>query len=155
MIEPQATVLSAKGIGTRFMNTEEFYPHDEITLVFYGEKFAAGQPATAEKFLKAYLRGARDYSDAIKAGRLAGPGAAGVIKIMAENFHLDADLIAQMYAPAVDPDGAVNLASLQKDLDFFRDQKMMTEPIDLAKVVDLSFAKKASAALGPYRAKGR
>ena len=54
---------------------------------------------------------------------------------------------------AIDPDGKINIASLQKDLAFFRSKGMVTADIDLKDVVDTSFAEKAAAALGPYKPK--
>jgi NitT/TauT family transport system substrate-binding protein len=60
-----------------------------------------------------------------------------------------------MYSQSVDPDGNLLIASLQKDLDFFRSQGLTTSAVDLAKVVDMSFAQKATASLGPYTPKGR
>ena len=153
MPEPQATILTASGAAVRFMNTEQFYPHEEITMVFYGEKFASEKPKLAVQFMRAYLRGVRTYNAALKNGKLAGPGADEVIDIMARNFHIRRTLIAQMYSPAVDPDGNINIASLEKDVAFFREQGLLSAPVDPNKIVDLSFARKASATLGPTRTK--
>ncbi len=135
------------------MNTEDFYPHDEITMVFYGEKFASTNAALAVRFMRGYLRGVRAYNAVLKGGKLAGPGADEIIEIMARNFHIDRALIAQMYSPAVDPDGDINLASLEKDAAFFQAQGWLNAPADPRKIVDLSFARKASAELGAAPAK--
>ena len=40
LIEPQATVAVNAGYGARFMDTNEFYPHQQISVIFYSEKFA-------------------------------------------------------------------------------------------------------------------
>jgi NitT/TauT family transport system substrate-binding protein len=40
LIEPQATVAVNAGYGVRFMDTNEFYPHQQISVIFYSEKFA-------------------------------------------------------------------------------------------------------------------
>jgi NitT/TauT family transport system substrate-binding protein len=153
MPEPTATIVTTKGAGVRFMNTEDFYPHDEITMVFYGEKFASTNAALAVRFMRGYLRGVRAYNAALKGGKIAGPGADDIIGIMARNFHLDRTLIAQMYSPAVAPDGDINLASLEKDAAFFQAQGWLNAPADPRKIVDLSFARKASAELDAAAAK--
>jgi NitT/TauT family transport system substrate-binding protein len=155
MPEPGATLLLATGNGVRVMSTEQFYPSHQITMVFYSERFAKDKPELAVKFMRAYLRAMRTYRDAVKDGKLRGHGAAEVIQTMVKNFNIKADLIAQMYSQSVDPDGNLLMASLQKDLDFFRSQGLVTTPVELAKVVDLSFAQKAAAALGPYKPKGQ
>jgi NitT/TauT family transport system substrate-binding protein len=152
-IEPQATMLVSEGAAVRFMNTEDFYSRDQIAVVFFGEKFAAERPAVAQRFMMAYLKGLRFYRDAIKDGRLRGPNAPEVIKLIADRFKLDPKILNEMYAPAIDPDGKINIASLQKDLAFFRSKGMVTADIDLKDVVDTSFAEKAAAALGPYKPK--
>jgi hypothetical protein len=59
-----------------------------------------------------------------------------------------------MYSPAVSPSGEVIVPSIQKDLDFFRAQGWVTNPVKLDSIIDMSFAQKASAALGPYRKGG-
>jgi len=153
IIEPQATMLVSEGVAVRFMNTEDFYPNDQIAVVFFGEKFGTTRPDVAHRFMMAYLKGLRFYRDAIKGGKFAGPTAPEVTKIIADRFKLDPAIMAQMYAPAVDPDGKLNIASLQKDLDFFRSKGMVTGDIKLKDVVDTSFAEKAAAELGPYKPK--
>jgi NitT/TauT family transport system substrate-binding protein len=148
--EPPGTLISEAGVGVRFTNTEEFYPYGQITMVFYGEKFLNEKRELAHRFMRAYLRGIRTYNDALKDGKLQGETAPDVIAVMNSNFNIDPALIAKMHAPAIDPNGAVQVASLQKDLDFFRSQGWVTRPIDLSKVIDLSIAQKASADLGAY-----
>ena len=151
LIEPQATMLVHSGAGVRFMNTEEFYPNDQITVLFYSDKFATEQPAAAQKFMKGWLRAVRFYNDALRGGKIAGPGTDEIVAIMGKSFHLSPDIVRDMYSQAVNPSGAVNVASIQKDLDFFLSQGWVKTPIKLETIVDMSFAQKASAELGPYR----
>ena len=49
--------------------------------------------------------------------------------------------------------GAVNAAGVQKDLDFFLQQGWVTGQVKASDVIDMSFARKASAELGPYQRK--
>jgi NitT/TauT family transport system substrate-binding protein len=151
LIEPQATMLVHSGAGVRFMNTEEIYSNDQITVLFYSDKFATERPAAAQKFMQAFLRAVRFYNDALRGGKIAGPGADEIVAIMGKAFHLGPDIIRDMNSQAVSPDGEVIVASIQKDLDFFRSQGWVKTPIKLSEIVDMSFAQKASAALGPYR----
>jgi NitT/TauT family transport system substrate-binding protein len=62
-------------------------------------------------------------------------------------------LVTEMDAPAIDPDGMVQVKSIQKDLDFFRARAWVKQPIDLNNVIDMSIAQKASADLGKYQRK--
>jgi hypothetical protein len=66
---------------------------------------------------------------------------------------MNAGLVREMYAQAVHVDGSVNAAGIQKDLDFFKKQGWVTGQIKASDVIDMSFAKTASAGLGAYQRK--
>ncbi len=151
LIEPQATVAASAGYGVRFMNTDDFYPHQQISVLFYSEKFATERADVAARLMRAWLRGARTYNDAIKDGHIAGPGAAAVVETMAKNFSMDPGLVRRMFATAIDPNGDVNAAGIQKDLDFFQKQGWVAGGPKAADFIDMSFARKAVASLGPYQ----
>jgi NitT/TauT family transport system substrate-binding protein len=153
LIEPQATVAVNAGYGVRFMDTNEFYPYQQISVIFFSDRFATERKEVAEKFMRAWLRGVRSYNDAIKDGKIAGAGADEVVAIMAKSFNMNPGLIREMYSQAVDVTGAVNAAGVQKDLDFFLQQGWVTGQIKASDVIDMSFARKASAELGPYQRK--
>src|SRR5258708_18225005 len=151
LIEPQATVAVNTGYGVRFMDTSQFYPYQQISVIFFSDRFATERKEVAEKFMRAWLRGVRSYNDAIKDGKIAGAGADEVVAIMAKSFNMNPALIREMYSQAVDVTGAVNATGVQKDLDFFLQQGWVTGQIKASDVIDMSFARKASAELGPYQ----
>jgi NitT/TauT family transport system substrate-binding protein len=151
LIEPQATVAVNAGYGVRFMDTNEFYPYQQISVIFFSDKFATQRKDVAEKFMRAWLRGVRSYNDAIKDGKIV--GADEIVATMAKSFNMNPVLVREMYSQAVDVTGAVNAAGVQKDLDFFLAQGWVTGQIKASDVIDMSFAQKASAELGPYQRK--
>src|SRR6516225_9607724 len=151
LIEPQATVAVNAGYGVRFMDTNEFYPYQQISVIFFSDKFATQRKDVAEKFMRAWLRGVRSYNDAIKDGKIV--GANEIVATMAKSFNMNPALVREMYSQAVDVTGAVNAAGVQKDLDFFLQQGWVTGQIKASDVIDMSFAQKASAELGPYQRK--
>ena len=155
LIEPQATAAVNAGIGVRFMDTNEFYPHQQISVIFYSDKFATQRKQVAEKFMRAWLRGVRTYIDSIKGGKIAGPGADDVVQTMAKSFNMNPALVREMYSQAVDVTGDVNAAGIQKDLDFFLAQGWVTGQAKASDVIDMSFARNASATLGPYQRKSQ
>src|SRR6476646_7111519 len=154
-IEPQATVAVNAGYGVRFMDTNEFYPYQQISVIFYSEKFATQRKDVAGRFMRAWLRGARVYNDAIKDGKIAAAGSDEVVATMAKSFNMNPNLVREMYSQAVDVNGAVNAAGIQKDLDFFLKQGWVYGQIKASDVIDMSFAQQASAALGPYQRKSQ
>jgi NitT/TauT family transport system substrate-binding protein len=153
LIEPQATAAVNAGIGVRFVDTNEFYPNQQISVIFYSEKFATDRRAVADRLMRAWIRGVRAYNDTIQGGKIAAPGSADIVQIMSTNFNMKPELIREMYSTAVDVNGAVNAAGIQKDLDFFLKQGWVTGQIKSGDVIDMSYAQKAASALGPYKKK--
>ena len=155
LIEPQATVAVNAGYGVRFMDTNEFYPHQQISVIFYSEKFATQRKDVAGRFMRAWLRGARLYNDAIKGGKIAGGGRRRGRRDHGKELQHESRARARDVFQAVDVNGAVNAAGIQKDLDFFLKQGWVSGQIKASDVIDMSFAQQASAALGPYRRKSQ
>src|SRR6478736_3440197 len=89
------------------------------------------------------------------AAKIAGAGANEVVATMAKSFSMNPGLVREMHSQAVDVNGAVNAASIQKDLDFFLKQGWVSGGIKAGDVIDMSFAQEASAALGPYGRKSQ
>ena len=60
--------------------------------------------------MKACLQGVRDYNDALKDGRIAGPNAEEIIDAIARySVTKDRDLIRTVIPAALHPDGEVNV----------------------------------------------
>ena len=154
--EPSATLAVTNGIAVRFAGDDEIYPNHQLAVVLYGGNFIKDNPDVAKRFMRAYLRGVRDYNDALKDGKLAGPNATEVIAILNE-FTLikDPAIYRAIVTQGSNPDGRVNEASLQMDLQFFKDQGLISGNIGVAQVVDNSFVEAAVKDLGPYRPRPR
>jgi NitT/TauT family transport system substrate-binding protein len=151
--EPSATQAVERGAAVRFLNTDP-YPNQQIAVLLYGGDFIRKQPAVAQKFMIAYLKGARLYNDALKDGKFAGPAAGEVIAILARDSNVkDLNLYKKMTPNGINPDGALNLASLDKDLLFYQAQGYLEGKVTVAQVVDTSFAEAAFKVLGPYQAR--
>src|ERR1700716_188779 len=151
--EPTMTRAIEDGVAERVAGNDVTYPDQQTAVTFFSDHFIKGKRATAEGFMRAYLRGVRMYNDALKDGRLAGPKANEVIPILAKYTTIkDESMFRRMIPNYCNPDGEVNVASLKKDLDFFRELGLI-EKKDASPegVVDPSFAKAAVAKLGPYQ----
>ena len=152
MIEPFATALVNSNDAMRWQSTEDFYKNNQISMVFYGDKFARERPDVATRFMKAYLRGIRDYNDALDNGQWAKtPKAEEVLAILSKNLNMKVEQIRGIYPHAVSTDGKVNLESMQRDLQFFKDRGDVPASANVNKLVDMSFVEAALKALGPYK----
>lgn len=152
--EPNATLAIDAGKAVRFANGDELYPDQQLSVVLYGGEFVRKRPDTARRFMLAYIRAVRDYNDALAGGHLAGPGADEIIDIMIRYAKIkDARIYRDMVANGVNPDGRVNLASLQEDHDLFGALGLLKGTSIVKDMVDLSYADAAVATLGPYKRK--
>ena len=150
--EPLISIMVKQGLTARFATVGSFYPDQQAAVVCYGAPFLTKRPEVGRRFAKAYIKGVRDYNDALKDGRIAGPGADEVVGIIARySVTKDQDLIRSVIPAALHPDGDINAEALAKDLAFVRSLGLVKGNISVADVVDMSFAKAAVAELGPYR----
>ncbi len=150
--EPTLSLVLQRGIAVR-ASQDAIYPGQQTAVVLYSEQFMRDRRALAEKFMVAYVRAIRDYNSALKNGKLAGPGAEDIIKVLVDYTPVkDPNIYRQMSAFAVDPDGKLNLPALDNDLSFFRERGLISDAKLQAKsVVDSSFLEAAVAKLGPYK----
>jgi NitT/TauT family transport system substrate-binding protein len=155
MIEPYLNQVVASGAAALIAPTEDYYPAAEVSLLLYGDKFIKTRPDVARRFMRAFLRGARDFKDVIANGRWKTDGGADdVIRIFAKGVNMPEATIRAMTPQFADPDGAVNMASLATDLAYFKQAGDVTsQTITADMIVDLSFARKAATELGPYKAR--
>jgi NitT/TauT family transport system substrate-binding protein len=149
--EPDVSIAVRQAIAVRFAPYSAFYPVQETGLILFGSSFLDKHRDTAQKFMIAYIRAARFYDDALKDGRLAGPGADYILAALGElTKATDISVFRDMVPSRCDPDGRIDLASLKKDLAFFKAQGDVTGDITAEQVLDGSFVAQALKELGPY-----
>ena len=153
--EPSATKAVQSGAAVKVIGDDEAYPNHQLAVVLYAGSFIRDKPEVARRFMRAYLRGVRDYNDALKDGRLIGPGSEAIIDILIANTSTkDALTYRTIRASACNPNGNVNEASLNKDLQFFKDEGLIQGQVNMSQVVDHSFVAAALKDLGSYQPKG-
>lgn len=151
--EPSATQAIERGAAVRLPGADP-YPNQQIAVLLYGGDFIKKRPQLAQKFMIAYLKGARFYNDALKDGKFAGPNAAEVIAILIQGSNVkDPALYKKMTPNGIHPDGKINLDSLARDYQFYKEQKYVDGSVKMESVIDTSFVNAAVKALGPYQPK--
>jgi NitT/TauT family transport system substrate-binding protein len=151
MAEPLVSELVKLGIGVRVLHDDAVYPNHQVAVVLYGGHFAK-KTDEARRFMRAYLRGVRAYTDGIVDAKFSGPAGDEMVAIIAEYSHLkNADLIRSIIPAALDPNGALHMPSLREDLGIFRKQGLIEGAVTVEKAVDSSFAEWAAKELGPYK----
>jgi NitT/TauT family transport system substrate-binding protein len=151
--EPTLTRALHEGVAVR-ASKDVIYPGQQTAVVLYSEDFLQKRRPVAQKFLNAYIRAVRDYNDAIKDGKLAGPNAAEIISILTESTEIkDRNTYATMNAFAVDPNGGLQVEGLKNDFKFFQERGLVSNKITVEQVIDRSFAEEAVRVLGAYKPK--
>ena len=149
--EPTASVALKRGLAVSQIRDDEVVPDHSIGQLLFSEGFAA-RTEPARRFVKAYLRAARFYNDALKDGRLAGPTADEVGQILVDSTPIkDATLFRGILPHGLDPDGHVSVASLDHDIEFYRSQNLIVGNILAEQVVDMSFVDAVLKEIGPYK----
>ncbi len=98
--------------------------------------------------MKAYLRGVRDYNAAFRKNI----DRAAIVEILSRNTNVKKpELYETMVMPGLDPDGAVNIAGMTGDMKWYFSKGFLKQSVDLAGVVDTTFAEKAVKQLGEYK----
>jgi NitT/TauT family transport system substrate-binding protein len=146
--EPTVTRILDAGTGVLITRTDVVVPGEQTAVILFSEKFAQDKDA-ATRFMVAYLKGARFYADAFDKKDPAKRTEA--IDIIAKATRLDAGLIARVVLPGIDPNGKVNVESLDAAQKYFVAKGTQTKALDMSKIVDQSFAQEAVRRLGAYQ----
>jgi NitT/TauT family transport system substrate-binding protein len=151
--EPTVTRTIELGFAVR-ASPHAIYPGQQTAVVLFADAFTKKRHAVAQKFMIAYIRALRDYNDALKDGRIAGPGADAIIAILTKYTRIKDPKVYRAMTPfAANPNGHVNKASLQNDYDFFKSRGLISGHVTVDQVIDNSFADEAVRQLGAYRRK--
>ncbi len=147
--EPTVSRIVELGAAVRFKGNDEFYPNAQTATILMSGDFAEKRPEVAKRFMKAYLRAVREFNASIVNGRIAGPGADEMVKILAKYSVIkDETTLRSMIVHGTDPDGKLNVESLKKDLAFFKQQGDVTGKVTVEQVLDESFIQAAVKELG-------
>jgi NitT/TauT family transport system substrate-binding protein len=152
-IEPFATDAIKSGVAVKAAGDDEFYVNQEISVIMYGGAFVRDHRDQGVRFMRAYIRGARFYNDALAGGKLAGPNSAAVIKLLNDETKMDPAVLRDIIPPGTNPDGKLNVASLRDDLAYFKSVGLIEGNVTADQTIDTSFAVEARKSLGPYRKK--
>ena len=154
--EPAATQAIEANAAVRVMSDDIIDPYHEAAVMLYSAKFAHERQDAAMAYMRAYLKAVRFYNDALAGSGLKGPTADDVIKILTDYTAIKNPAVYRAISPqGCNPDGHVNVASLEKDFAFYKTQGWIEGEVSVKELVDNSFAAAAAKTLGSYRPKAR
>jgi NitT/TauT family transport system substrate-binding protein len=146
-IEPLVSDAVARNLAVRWKGVDEITPNRQNSFFMASEQFAAKRDV-ARAWMVGYLRGVRDYYDGIhkkKGNRTE------IITILRKHTLIkDPAVYDRVVLPAIDPNGELNVPSIQEALSQFVADGDVKAQIDLNKIVDTSLTKYATDILGRY-----
>jgi NitT/TauT family transport system substrate-binding protein len=147
-IEPFVTLSAERGVAECWRETADLAPGIETGVLIYGPTFAEQRTDAARRFMVAYLRAARDYYRAFFGD---GQGRAQIVELMTRITPIkDQGLLMRLAPTWLDPNGAVNLASLRDTQRWYVERGDQSAEVDLQRAVDPSFVTFALERLGRY-----
>jgi NitT/TauT family transport system substrate-binding protein len=152
--EPFLRAAISSGAVVQITPVSKMRDDDVTGVIIYSDALIANRPNVATRMTKAYIRGLRDYVDALKDGRLAGPGAEEIVDIISRYSVLkDKGVLRQIVPHYVNPDGSVGVASLKADWDFYKRAGFITGEATVDQLIDNRWTEAAVKELGPYKPK--
>ncbi len=144
-LEKPFTTLGVNA-GTLKVLDNSYLDGDLATVVFYNAAWAEKNPKLAQGFMNAYLKAVRD----LEGGGWSDPA---TLAILSKYTNTPAETIKAAARPFSDVDGTLNVASLEAQQKFFKEQGRLTydQLIDLTTVVNTTYAKEAVKVLGPAK----
>jgi len=147
VVEPFATQFTAKNISFPFRRAADFMksPPLEVSVVLYSKGWTDKNPDQAKAFTLAYLKGVRDYVDAMKGG----PKRAEVVDICVKYTSLkDKAMYDKMQWSYMDPNGEISFDGLRDQQDWYAKHGFVATKTNVEAMTDRRFLDYALEKLG-------
>ena len=146
-IVPHIAKALAKGGSVKIIGwVNDYAPDYQVTTVFTSAKNAANKKDLVKRFLAAFSKGAADFNAAL-VDKKAGPDAAeATVKLIHKYVYVN-----RPYAKAapsirngamrINEGASLNVASVKRQLDWFKAEGLVNKDISIDQVVDTGFVK--------------
>ncbi|MBI4322108.1 MAG: ABC transporter substrate-binding protein [Chloroflexi bacterium] len=146
--EPNVTTAEEKGGAVMWKPSHDIIPYHEQSIVLYGPAFIEKKFEAAKRFMVAYLKGIRDYNDAMFKNK----GKDAIIAMISKySTQADPAVLRKLYPQPINPDGYIYLQSIQSDVDYFTKAGHIKYPVNLKEAIDNRFVDYAIERLGKYQ----
>jgi NitT/TauT family transport system substrate-binding protein len=147
VVEPFAAQFSAKNISFPFKRASDFMksPPLEVSVVLYSKGWIDKDPDQVKAFTLAYLKGVRDYVDAMKGG----PKRAEVVDICVKYTSLkDKAMYDKMQWSYMDPNGEISFDGLRDQQEWYAKHGFVATKANVEAMTDRRFLDYALEKLG-------
>jgi NitT/TauT family transport system substrate-binding protein len=147
--EPFTTIALDRGAIVRGPIGYDIYPNQQIGIILFNERLQADR-AVALRYLRAYVRGVRDY---VRAMQDRDPAAYNeVVPILIEHTTVKDRAIYDKAIPSgLNPDPIPNVQSIVDDQEWYLARGHQAQRINVRDFVDTTLVEQAIREFGPYR----
>jgi NitT/TauT family transport system substrate-binding protein len=143
--EPFVTQLAEKGVAMRVPEGDKALTPSQVGVIAYGPHLVAEKAEAANRFMVAYLRGARDYLGAFTTGK----DRQAITDILVANTTVkDPALYGKMVLPGTDPNGRMIDSDVEGQQNWFSENGFLKQTVDLKQLIDYQYADYAVSRLG-------
>lgn len=141
-----AKPLAGSGAVHIIGNVADYIPDYQVTAVFTSAQNAASERAKTEAFLRAFSKGADDFNAALVDKTAGDDAAEEMVKLIHKYVYEDrpyekARPSIVNGAMRINKDAAMNMASIQDQLDWFKAEKLVKDTVTMDTLVDPSYVK--------------
>lgn len=140
-----AKALAGGGAVKVIGNVADYIPNYQVTTVFTSANNAANERAKTEAFLRAFSRGADDFNAALVDKTAGDEAAEEMVRLI--HIYVYADRPYEKArgsiingAMRINKDAALNMASVNDQLSWFKSEKLIKDHITTEMLVDSSYA---------------
>jgi NitT/TauT family transport system substrate-binding protein len=147
VVEPFAALYNEKNIAFPFRRAAQVltHPYFEVSVILFNSDWSDRNPDQARAFTVAYLRGARDYYEAMRGG----PNRKHVVDVLIKYTTLkDPAQYDKIQWEYVDPNIEFNVESMQDQEDWYAAQGAVTKKVPIESMIDRQFVDYAIGKLG-------
>jgi NitT/TauT family transport system substrate-binding protein len=145
LTEPLATVSVEQGVAVRWKGMDEIFGPIHGTFLTYAPNVITQRQEVGRRYMIAYLKGVRDYTDAFQSGK----DQDAVISILTQHTNIkDPAVYKKIVVPAIDPNGQTIVPSVRDLQQWFVDNGYVPTPVNVDEYFDPSFVDAALAVLG-------
>ncbi|WP_020590962.1 ABC transporter substrate-binding protein [Kiloniella laminariae] len=147
-IQPHiAKPLDKSGAVHIIGNVADYIPDYQVTVVFTSAENAANKRPLTEAFLRAFSRGAADFNAALVDKTAGDEAALEMVNLVHKYVYADkpfeeAEPSIRNGAMRISPNAALNAASVQDQLDWFKSEKLINDSVTYETLVDSSYVTK-------------
>lgn len=145
--EPFTSRAVAQGLIARPVLVWEIYPRHTVGVILYGPDLVARKAEAGRRFMAAYLRGARDYNDAM----IRQVNRPEVVRILTQFTRVkDPRTYDQMVPAGLSSNGELFPEGIAADQQWYHRKGLVEKPVDLGQVIDLQYLRYALDRLGRW-----